>query len=180
MRLFIRLKNGQPFEHPIFEHNFVEAFPDIDLNALPENFAEFIRVPVKELDTFEVHVETKYEWSGSFVTDVHYYRPMTEEEKAVKIEELKNMPHPANWVWNETLFTWQPPPKPDMPSTGGPWRFDLETYKWVIASGPPHKGWVLHSTGKHYVPPFNPPQSLGPNTRFRWNDDMENWEVIGG
>ena len=31
MRLFIQIRDGQPFEHPIIEDNFREAFPDIDI-----------------------------------------------------------------------------------------------------------------------------------------------------
>jgi len=48
MNLYIQIKNGQPFEHPIFEDNFIEAFPDADINNLPSEFAKFRRIPVEE------------------------------------------------------------------------------------------------------------------------------------
>ena len=44
MNLFIRIVDGQPFEHPIFEDNFKQAFPDVDLNNLPSEFLKFVRV----------------------------------------------------------------------------------------------------------------------------------------
>ena len=44
MRLFIQIKDGQPHEHPIMDWNMRAAFPDIDLDHLPDGFAQFIRV----------------------------------------------------------------------------------------------------------------------------------------
>ena len=41
MDFFIRIKDGQPFEHPIFGDNFRQAFPDVDVNNLPSEFAKF-------------------------------------------------------------------------------------------------------------------------------------------
>ena len=46
MELFIRLVNGEPFEHPIMGDNFREAFPHIDTDNLPSEFARFLRVAV--------------------------------------------------------------------------------------------------------------------------------------
>jgi hypothetical protein len=44
MRLFIRVLNGSPVDHPMLEDNVRLAFPHIDLNNLPDDFAYFIRV----------------------------------------------------------------------------------------------------------------------------------------
>ena len=41
MELFIRIKDGEPFEHPIFGDNFRAAFPDIDSDNLPPDFVRF-------------------------------------------------------------------------------------------------------------------------------------------
>ena len=41
MELFIQIRNGQPFEHPIFGDNFRQAFPDVDVDNLPPEFARF-------------------------------------------------------------------------------------------------------------------------------------------
>ena len=40
MNYFIKIKNGKPFEYPIQEDNFVQAFPNIDLKFLPAEFAK--------------------------------------------------------------------------------------------------------------------------------------------
>lgn len=80
MELFIRIKDGQPFEHPIFGDNFREVFPHIDTNNLPPEFARFERVPCPEnagaLEKNVVH----YAWVNGIVKDVWSVAPMTEEE----------------------------------------------------------------------------------------------------
>lgn len=106
MELFIRLQNGQPFEHPIFGDNFRAAFPDVDTNNLPPEFARFIRVEPPVVGTYEVYEGVTYEQDGVGYTDVHHVRPMTDEERAIKdkqladeynalIEWLKNNPLPG-------------------------------------------------------------------------------------
>ena len=61
MKLYIRIKDGQTFEHPIFEDNFREAFPDVDVNNLPDEFAHFERVAPPTRGVYEVYEGTK-EW----------------------------------------------------------------------------------------------------------------------
>ena len=48
MNLYIQIKNSQPFEHPIFEDNILAAFPDVDINNLPPEFARFRRISMEE------------------------------------------------------------------------------------------------------------------------------------
>jgi len=86
MDLFIQLRNGQPFEHPIVGDNFRDAFPHIDVNNLPPEFAKFIRVPQPKIDFYEA-IEDKpvYEWVGDVVQDVWKIRPLTENEREEKI-----------------------------------------------------------------------------------------------
>jgi hypothetical protein len=74
MELYIQIKDGVPFEHPILGENFRQAFPDIDTNSLPSNFAKFIRVPVPTLNEGEVYEGCTYEWDGDVVKDVHHIR----------------------------------------------------------------------------------------------------------
>lgn len=88
MELFIRIKNGQPFEHPIFGDNFRQAFPDVDVNNLPPEFARFERIQCPQLaTTFQVD-EVSYQWVGNIVKDVWTVREMTNEEKAQKVQDL--------------------------------------------------------------------------------------------
>lgn len=88
MELFIRIVDGQPFEHPIFGDNFRQAFPDVDVHNLPSEFARFERVENPQLaTTFEVD-ESSYQWVDGIVKDVWTVRPMTPEEEAQKRQDL--------------------------------------------------------------------------------------------
>ena len=77
MELFIRIVNGQPFEHPIFGDNFRQAFPEVDTENLPSEFARFIKVTPTPAE-FEVPVGSTYVWSGAAVTEVWTYAPMSQ------------------------------------------------------------------------------------------------------
>ena len=81
MNLYIRLQNGEPFEHPILEDNFVLAFPDVDTNNLPPEFARFVRVSPPELGVYEKNQTVSYELVDGVYTDVFSCEQMTEEEK---------------------------------------------------------------------------------------------------
>jgi len=90
MALYIRIKDGQPFGHPFFDWNMQDTVPGIDLNNLPLDWAEFIRVPIPDITigVYEV-AEVSYQWRGDKVYDVWSSRPMTAEEKAAMDEKLK-------------------------------------------------------------------------------------------
>jgi hypothetical protein len=90
MELYIRIKDGQPFEHPILGDNFRQAFPTVDTNNLPLEFARFERIERPVINVYEVYEGVTYQWDDGFVKDVHYVRPMTEEEKIAKQNEVKN------------------------------------------------------------------------------------------
>lgn len=88
MRLFIQIRDGQPYEHPIMDWNFREAFPDIDMDNLPPQFANFERVECDiEVGLYEAP-EVSYQWVGNLVKDVWSKRPMTNEEKLQVDEQL--------------------------------------------------------------------------------------------
>lgn len=87
MNLYIQIRNGQPYEHPIMENNFREAFPHIDVDNLPPEFAKFERVPNPENATlFQVN-EVSYQWVNGIVKDVWTTREMNAEEKEQKTQE---------------------------------------------------------------------------------------------
>ena len=129
MELYIRIKDGQPFEHPIFGDNFRQAFPDVDVNNLPPEFAKFERVERPTLTMYEVMVyeEPTYELVDGVYKDVWHKRDMTAEEKAAKQQaETKAVqdawaarPQAENWsawVFNEETLQYDPPiprPEPD-------------------------------------------------------------------
>lgn len=84
MRLFIKMLNGQPHEHPIVEDNFKQAFPNVDLDNLPQEFANFERVSPPKAGTYEVVEGPTYELIGGVVKDVWRIRQMSEAEKQEK------------------------------------------------------------------------------------------------
>lgn len=88
MELYIQIKDGQPYEHPILGDNFREAFPEIDVNNLPQEFARFERVQKPEIDVFQVYEGVTYEWVDGVIKDVHHVRNMTEEETIAKQAEI--------------------------------------------------------------------------------------------
>lgn len=110
MELFIRIIDGQPFEHPIMGDNFRQAFPDVDTNNLPPEFARVELVaPTHVIDVYEVDEGVTYELDGSVYKNVHHFRPMTDAEKADKIAEAQAQPHPDNFVFSEAICGWLPP-----------------------------------------------------------------------
>ena len=96
MRLFIRLNDGVPFEHPIMEDNFRQAYSDIDLDNLPSEFVEFKRKPIPALSVYEKNISVTYEIVDGYCTDIFSWEQMTEMEKLEVdqriAEELKNQP----------------------------------------------------------------------------------------
>jgi hypothetical protein len=88
MELYIRIIDGQPFEHPIFGDNFRQAFPEVDVNNLPPEFARFERLEPPVLGVYEVYEGVTYEWVDGIVKDVHHVRPMTEEETVARQAEI--------------------------------------------------------------------------------------------
>ena len=88
MKLYIQIKDGQPFQHPIFGDNFRQAFPHIDVNNLPVEFARFERVEKPNTASpFQVE-EVSYQWVGGVVKDVWTVREMTDAERAEKTAVL--------------------------------------------------------------------------------------------
>lgn len=88
MELFIQIRDGQPYEHPIFADNFQQAFPHIDINNLPREFARFERIPQPTSGAYELVEGPVYQWVDGIVKDVWAVRPMTDTERAVKNEQL--------------------------------------------------------------------------------------------
>lgn len=87
MELFIQIRDGQPYEHPILGDNFREAFPDVDVNNLPSEFARFERIPCPfEKQIFKVH-EVTYQLVDGIFKDVWSERDANEAERAVQLEE---------------------------------------------------------------------------------------------
>lgn len=132
MELFIRIRDGQPFEHPILGGNFRQAFPNIDTNNLSPEFARFTRVKMPVVGVYEVYEGVTYERDEDGFTDVHQVRAMTAEEVTVKQDVVKAQWAEngyASWVFDEATCTFNPPVP--MPQDGKPYRWDEATLSWV-------------------------------------------------
>lgn len=84
MELYIQIKDGEPYEHPIFGDNFRAAYPEVDTSNLPPEFARFIRVSQNVTPGFYQVLYHQYEWVGDTVQDVWHLREMTQQERLDK------------------------------------------------------------------------------------------------
>lgn len=109
MKLVIELENGQPLNHPLLWENFLQHFPDADWDNLPEGYAKFERVR-QNTPLFHNYDGVTYEWDGDIIKDVHHYTPMTEEERQEYINIMRKLPHPENFIFNETTCRWEENP----------------------------------------------------------------------
>lgn len=129
--MFIRMVNGMPEGHPILPENFQQAFPDVDVNAFPEDFAPFVRVPSPIPKLYEV-VDHEYSVADEVVTDSWTVRPMSEAEiielqDSIKAE-WKNRGF-ASWIFVEETCSFRPPVP--YPKDGKKYLWDETTTSWV-------------------------------------------------
>lgn len=132
MELFIRIKDGKPFEHPIFGDNFRQAFPDVDTNNLPPEFARFVRVAAPVVGVYENYTGVTYELVDGVYTDIHHVVPMTEQQKIDKQNSVKAewaTTGKYSWVFNESICAFEPPIP--YPSDGKLHRWDESTTSWI-------------------------------------------------
>ena len=137
MELFIQVRSGEALDHPITAENFQQAFPDVDVNNLPADFARFVRVERPTLGVYEVYEGVTYDRVGEAFMDVHHVRQMTDEEKLEKQNEMKaywaNINF-ASWIFNEATCEFDPPTP--YPNDGKQYRWDEPTTSWIeVAQG---------------------------------------------
>lgn len=133
MELFIRIVDGQPFEHPIFGDNFREAFPDVDTNNLPPQFARFVRVQPPIIGIYQKNQTVSYQLVDGVCTDVYSCEDMTAEdifEKQQIVKDAWAINGFASWVFNETTCSFDPPIP--HPNDGKFYNWDEPTTSWVL------------------------------------------------
>lgn len=132
MELFIRIKDGQPFEHPIFGDNFRQAFSDVDTNNLPADFARFIRVEAPFIGVYETYAGVTYQLVDGVYKDVHHVVQMTADEIAAKQQSAKDSWAAngfASWIFNDATCSFKAPiPRP---TDGKNYQWDEPTTSWV-------------------------------------------------
>ena len=118
MKLFIKIENGVPVNHPAYEDNLVAAF-----GGVPEDWELFERVEKPEPPLYKAFDDPEfvYEKVNGVWTDVWRFRDMTDAEKThyqdyiklgwSKRRQLENF---AAWVFDEVVCDYVPPfPKPN-------------------------------------------------------------------
>ena len=138
MEFFIKIKEGQPFEHPILKDNFCQAFPHIDVNNLPSEFARFERVPCPSLVYTTLNNPTPtYQLIDGVVKEVWDVTSMTAEEITIKQNNVKTYWIEngfASWVFNETTCLFDPPLP--CPVDDKMYRWDEASLSWIEISNP--------------------------------------------
>jgi len=135
MELFIQIRNGQPFEHPIFGDNFRQAFPNIDTDNLPESFARFVRVEAPAVSVYEKNQTVSYQLVDGVYTDVFSVEQMTAEEIAAKQQAVKDAWASngfASWVFDEAICAFKAPTP--YPTDGKIYQWDEPTVSWTEVS----------------------------------------------
>lgn len=135
MNLYIQIVDNKPIDHPIIEDNFVRAFPNIDTENLPSNFAKFQRVEKPIIGIYQVYDEgVVYDWVDGIVKDVHQVRAMSEEEILTLQNQVKSDWESngfASWVFNEETCSFDPPiPYPD---DGNVYVWNEQAQQWDLA-----------------------------------------------
>ena len=123
MELFIRIKDGQPFEHPILGDNF---------GAVPEHWALFVRVTAPVLGPYEKNQTVSYQLVDGVWTDVFSCEQMTQEERKEKQDLVKASPFALkfpSWSFNEEYCRFDPPVP--CPLDGKNYTWDEEQLTWV-------------------------------------------------
>lgn len=120
MKLYIKIENGRPVNHPAFEQNLLQAFKEI-----PPNWEPFVREPRPEIGVYQIleSEQPTYEKVGEVWTDVWSLRDMTDAEKAAKQQAVRdafaNRDQAENWsAWVLDVVSCQmvppiPRPAPD-------------------------------------------------------------------
>ena len=142
MKLYIEIKDGEIFGHPMLESNFKTCFPNIDTENLPSNFAKFERLQPNEIGVYQIYEGVSYEWDNGIVKDVHKIREMTSEEKIEKQNIVKDFwayqigrgkAYPS-WIFDEaTCIFVSPVPRPEKAfnKAGIDYRWDEASISWV-------------------------------------------------
>jgi hypothetical protein len=132
MKLYIQIKEGVPFEHPLMEENFVQAFPSIDVNNLPEEWSVFERVAEPTVGVYELIESCSYQIVEGVVKDVWVTRNMTTEEKLEQQNKVKSRwsgVRLASWIFDEATCSFKPPVA--MPTDGKEYTWDEPTTSWI-------------------------------------------------
>jgi hypothetical protein len=148
MNFVIRIKNGQPVDHPITIENFRQAFPRLDENNLPSEFAKFNLRGAPVPGPYEIveSQEFTYQLVDGVWSDVWTSKQMTEQEKSEKIARVHaawtelneaNNNNWSAWTFDESKCAYVSPiPRPK----GVEVFWQGTTNTWVVSPTRPNDG----------------------------------------
>jgi hypothetical protein len=140
--LFIEIKDGQPYGHPLTGENLLMIYPEMTLPN--DRYMEFQLVePPNLIQTpYKINDGVVYEIEGNVVKNNFIIRDMTAEEKADKIalHQARTSPF-ASWVWNEETCTYVPPVSPPPYVEGVDIYWDEATVSWKPIPTSPGEGY---------------------------------------
>lgn len=131
-RYFIKVRNGEAYEHPIIEENFDAVFPDVDKDNLPEGLMDFVRVEQPDFPAYRKNIRCEYQLVDGVMTDVWLSDEMDGSEKLALQDERKaawSVNGFASWEFNADICLHEPPVA--YPDDGLRYFWDEETLSWV-------------------------------------------------
>lgn len=147
MKLYIKIENGFPVNHPALEDNLLEVF-----GKIPEDWAPFVRVDNPTSTNHRIvltHSQPIYKKIGDTWYDHWEYRERTQKELDELYKPIKDYfaanPYANNfsaWVFNEAVMRYEPPfPRPsDHGYQGKFYRWSGKDNNWKLAPLPPNNG----------------------------------------
>lgn len=133
MELFIQIRDGKPFEHPILLENLLEVYPEFDPASPPDGFVRFERVVAPNLGPYEILESSTYAFIGGIVKDFHTIRSMTSNEKTEQQARVKDwwasMQGSPSWTFDEDSCSFMPPIP--YPNNGKTYQWDEATTNWI-------------------------------------------------
>jgi hypothetical protein len=136
MEYVIKIKDGNIIDHPISINNFIECYPNVDINNLPDWVAPFEKVKRPFTGPYKVYEGMTYEWENGVVKETHHFRDMSSSEVQEKQEIIKqkwidsgNADKLSSWVFNESTCSFAPPLP--YPTGDGEYEWDENTLSWV-------------------------------------------------
>lgn len=110
-RYFIKVKDGKAVDYPIQEDNFRQAFPNIDVENLPDTFALVQNVPIPKMKVYQKYIKTNFEVVGKQVKETHEIKDFTNTEKKALQNKVKNSMEksvPKDYVFVDSLCSYVP------------------------------------------------------------------------
>jgi len=177
MKLFIQVRDGVPFEHPVMEDNMRQLFPSHDLETAPEGFAKFVRVAKPELGVYERFDTShghegcgcEYVLTADGCQDVWHVLNISASEKEYKIRAFKAKPPRfyTTWVFDEATCSWQAPvaypsDNSDLYATKYAWRDSDSTWVAITEEYPTgSESYYFNVTSESWVVLPTPPADTG-------------------